>query len=122
MANALSPKRPVSLTVICFLCLAAIVLTVVLYIRVYNRNPYAGILEKKWYLIMIALQLPIIVSVVLMYFLKRMGLWLFLLGKVLLFVLPGIAGLDVMGLMTPIFFIESATFFILFGKRIHYMN
>jgi hypothetical protein len=122
MANALSTKRPVSLTVICFLSLAAIVLTVVLYVRIYNRNPYAGILEKKWHLIMIALQLPIIVGVVLMYFLKRMGLWLFLLGKILFFVLPGIAGVDVMGLATPIFFIESATFFILFGKRIHYMN
>ena len=71
---------------------------------------------------MIALQLPIIVGVVFMYFLKRMGLWLFLLGKVLLFVLPSIAGVDVMGLMAPIFFIESATFFFLFGKRIQYMN
>jgi hypothetical protein len=35
--------------------------------------------------------------------------------------LPFTAGVDIMGLMTPIFFIESATFFILFGKRIQYM-
>jgi hypothetical protein len=53
---------------------------------------------------------------------ERAGIWLFLIGKVLFFALPALAGVDVMGLMTPIFFIESATFFILFGKRIKYMN
>jgi len=122
MASAITPKQPVSLTIISSICLVAIVLTVVLYIRLYNGNPYAGALERKWYLIMITIQLPIIAGVLLMFFLKRMGLWLFLLGKILFFALPAIAGVDVMGLMAPIFFIESATFFILFGKRIRYMN
>ena len=122
MTDAITPKRPVSLIVISLLCLLAIALTVALYIRLYNRNPYAGALERKWYVIMITMQLPVIAGVLLMYFLKRIGLWLFLLGKILFFALPAIAGVDVMGLMTSIFFIESATFFILFGKRIQYMN
>ena len=93
-----------------------------LYVRLYHHNSNASILERKWYLVMIAIQLPVIAGVLLMYFLKRIGIWLFLLGKVLFFALPAIAGVDVMGLMTPIFFIESITFFILFGKRIQYMS
>lgn len=122
MLNVIPTKRPVSLTIICFLCLAAIVLTIVLYIRIYNRNPYAGALEHKWYIILIALQLPILAGVLLMFFLKRLGFWVFLVAKVLFFVLPAAAGADVMGLMAPIFMIESATFFVLFGKRIKYMH
>jgi hypothetical protein len=122
MAIVSASKRPVSLTIISFLCLAVIVLTIVFYIRVYNHDSFASALEHKWYLIMVALQVPIIAGVVLMYFLKRSGIWLFLIGKILFFALPAIAGADVLGLMTPIFFIESAMFFILFGKRLQYMN
>lgn len=139
MVNVKQQKRPVSLTIICILCLAVITLTVLLYIRHYNfytsvsndNNPNVNqypadvkTFRAKWNLIMIFLQLPIIAGVVLMYRLKRIGLWIFLIGKVIFFALPIIAGTgdDVFGLAFPLFFIESATFFILFGKRVHYMN
>ena len=139
MANVKQQKRPLSLTLICILCLAVITLTILLYIGQYNfytsvfndNNPNVNhypaavkAFKAKWDLIMISLQLPIIAGVVLMYRLKRIGLWIFLIGKVIFFVLPIIAGTDndVFGLAFPLFFIESATFFILFGKRVHYMN
>lgn len=132
-------NRPVSVTLICILCLLVITLTVLLYARQYNfytsissdDNPNINqyptdvkTFRAKWDLIMIFLQLPIIAGVILMYFLKRTGFWIFLAGKIIFFVLPFMAGTRdaVFGLMTPIFFIESATFIILFGKRISYMH
>lgn len=122
MPYTIVQKRPVSLTIICALYVGVIALTILLYTRIYNFNPNATAFERKWYLFMIAMQLPILAGVVLMYLLKKTGFWLFLGGKVLFFALPIIAGADVLGLMAPIFFIESAIFFILFGKRIKYMN
>jgi hypothetical protein len=139
MENLQQQKRAVSLKIICILCLIVITLTILLYIRQYNfytsifndnnpnvnhYSPRVKIFRAKWDLIMIFLQLPIIAGVLLIYFLKRIGLWVFLLGKVIFFVLPFIAGTgdDVFGLAFPLFFIETATFFILFGKRVQYMN
>ena len=122
MINIATSKRPASLVIISCLCLTAIAITVIMFIRMYNYNPYAGPSEKNWYMVMIALQLPIIAGVMLMYQLKKVGLWLFLCGKVLLFALPAIAGVDVMGLLTPIFMIESATFLVLFGRLVRYMK
>lgn len=92
--------------------------------NVNHYSPDVKIFRAKWDVIMIFLQLPIIAGVVLIYFLKRIGLWIFLSGKIIFLVLPFIAGTgdDVFGLAFPIFFIESATFFILFGKRVQYMN
>jgi len=115
-------KRLVSLRIISALCIGVIILTVLQYARLYCYNPYAGTPERLWYLIMIALQLPILAGVIAMCFSKKIGLWLFLLGKILFFALPGMAGVDVMGLLTPVFFIESATFFILFARRMQYMS
>jgi predicted nucleic acid-binding Zn ribbon protein len=139
IANVEQQKRPVSLTIICILCMAVIALAVLLYIRQYdfytsisndnnpNVNQYPAAVKAfraKWELILIFLQLPIITGVVLMYFLKRIGFWIFLAGKIIFFVLPFVAGTgdDVLGLALPLFFIESATFVILFGKRIQYMS
>ena len=122
MINIVTSKRPASLVIISCLCFAAIAITVIMFIRMYNYNPYAGPQEKNWYIAMIALQLPIIAGVMLMYQLKKVGLWLFLSGKVILFALPAIAGVDVMGLLTPIFMIESATFLVLFGRLVRYMK
>ena len=122
MSDAVVKKRPVDLTILSGLCLGVIVLTILFFISLYNHKADGSILDKKWYLVMIAVQLPIIAGVIAMYLLKRIGIWLFLLGKVLFFALPFIAGVDVMGLMTPIFFIESATFFILFGKLVKNMS
>lgn len=139
MENSKQQRRPVSLTVVCILCLMVIILTILLYIRQYDfytsisndndpsvnhYNSDVKIFRSRWDLIMISLQLPITAGVVLMYFLKRIGLWVFLLGKVIFFALPSIAGTDdeVFGLAFPLFFIESSTFFILFGKRVQYMN
>ena len=122
MANETSLPRPKSLTIITFLCLVAIVLTILYFLKIYNRSPYVGSLEHQWQFIMIAIQLPIILGILFMYFLKRLGIWIFLIGKILFFGLPAMAGVDTMGLMTPIFFLESAAFFILFGKQIQYMN
>ena len=79
-------------------------------------------MEKRGFLIIILLQLPIITGVIMMFLLKRAGIWVFLLGKIAFLFLPPIAGFDTLGMAFPLFFIESATFFVLFGKRAHYMN
>ena len=97
-------------------------LTILLYIRVYNHNPYASQVDRKWYIFLILWQLPIVVGVIMMFLMKRIGLWIYLISKIVLFGLPLLAGIDVFGLAFPILLIESATFFILFGKRIQYMD
>lgn len=138
VANVEQQNRPVSLTILCILCLIVITLTVLLYLEQYNfytsvtneNNPNVNhypadvkTFRAKWDLIMIFLQLPIIAGIILMYFLKRIGFWVFLIGKVIFFVLPFIAGTgdDVFGLAFPLFLIESTAFFILFGKLMQNM-
>jgi hypothetical protein len=111
-------RRPITLTVLCYLYTAIIILTVLLFVRLYYNNPYATEATRFAYLVMMFSQLPLLASVAMMYFGKRAGIWLFLAGKILFFALPSLlAQRDLLGLMTPVFFIESAIFFILFGRQ-----
>jgi hypothetical protein len=124
MVNTQQQKRPSSIEVLCALSLFVIILTILLNIRGYNDySKMQGALNTKWFLIMIFLNIPTIIGLILMFFLKRVGFWIFLLGKVLYFVLPIIAGTvdTVFGLLVLPYFIESVTFIILFATRLKYM-
>jgi hypothetical protein len=124
MVNTQQQKRPSSIEVLCALSLSVIILTILLNIRGYiDYSKMQGALNTKWFLIMIFLNIPTIIGLILMFFLKRVGFWIFLLGKVLYFVLPIIAGTvdTVFGLLVLPYFIESVTFIILFATRLKYM-
>lgn len=73
---------------------------------------------------MIFLNIPTLIGVILMYFLKRVGYWIFLLGKVLYFVLPITAGTadTVFGLLVLPYLLESVTFIVLFATCLKYMD
>ena len=115
-------ERPISITIISILCLAVISLTIYMCVHSFYTYPYANSFEKRGYVFIILLQLPVITGVIMMFFLKRAGIWVFLLGKIAFLFLPPIAGFDTLGMAFPLFFIESAVFFVLFGKRAHYMK
>jgi hypothetical protein len=114
-------RRSTTLTVTCIICLVVIFLSIVLFVSNYVHYPDEGT-QKQWFLLFILLQLPVIAGVVLLYFRKRVGLWIFLLGKILFFALPAIAGVDALGFLTPVLFLESAIFLILFGRQVRYMH
>jgi hypothetical protein len=117
-------KRPVSLTVLCLVYLIVLALTVLLYINLYTAGPYEHAFALKWTIIMISLNIPMLLGVIFMYRLRRIGLWMFITGKILFFAIPQLAGTtdSVMGLATPLFFLESSVFIILFGNRVKYMR
>jgi hypothetical protein len=113
-----SPSRLNTLSLLCYVYAAVLLVTIMLFVRLYNNDPYADDSTRTAYVYMMFSQLPVAIAVLLMYQRKMAGLWIFLMAKIFFFVLPSLLGKpDLLGLATPVFFMESAVFFVLFGMQ-----
>jgi hypothetical protein len=124
MTQLQASKKPISLVITSILSLAATAFYIILYAVFPVDAPYPISFSLLWAGIMIFMHLIVAVATVLMLRRKLLGIWIWLLAKVALFVIPQIAGTidSVLGLLTPILFLESAIFLIAFGMQVKHFR
>jgi hypothetical protein len=116
-------KRPIRLILTCILGFCSTAFLIYLYTD-FGKDVYSPSFALTWASIMISLNIVAIAGIVLMFFLKRIGLWLYVAAKISLFAVPFIAGTgdSVLGLLTPILLAETAIFMVFFSNHVKYMR